>query len=203
MKATHSEGVAVANQERDVTLYDQVTAIPNGDRLKLCLQCGTCGGSCPSGPDMDHTPRDIFAMIMAGKRDEVLKSNTFWYCVSCYYCTVRCPQQIPITALMYQLKHIAAGDKKYTTDATAFSRAFINMVENFGRGFELGLATQFYVMNKPLSALGMMPMAFGMLTRGRMALLPTRIQDLNGLKAILRKAKQIARERDAEAGVRA
>jgi hypothetical protein len=49
----------------------------------------------------------------------------------------------------------------------------------------------------------MMPMALGMLTRGRMALLPTRIKDLHGLKAILRKAKQIARQRDREAGVRA
>jgi heterodisulfide reductase subunit C2 len=187
----------------ETTLYDQVAAITGGERLKLCLQCGTCGGSCPSGPDMEHTPREIFAMLMAGQRDEVLRSNTYWYCVSCYYCTVRCPQQIPITAIMYQLKHIAAGEKKYTTDFTAFSRAFINMVENFGRGFELGLATQCYMMNRPLAAVGMMPMALGMLTRGRMALLPTRIKDLNGLKAVLRKAKQIARQRDQEAGVRA
>jgi heterodisulfide reductase subunit C len=195
--------LAVTREKSESTLYDQVVAIPGGERLKLCLQCGTCGGSCPSGPDMDHTPREIFALIMAGKREEVLKSNTFWFCVSCYYCTVRCPQQIPITAIMYQLKHIAAGDKKYTADATAFSQAFINMVENFGRGFELGLATQFYVMNHPLSALGMTPIALGMLARGRMALLPTRIKDLNGLRAILHKAKQIARQRDIEAGVRA
>jgi len=193
----------VANEQHEVTLYDQVAAIPGGERLKSCLQCGTCGGSCPSGPDMDHTPRDIFAMILAGKREEVLKSNTFWYCVSCYYCTVRCPQQIPITAIMYQLKHIAAGNKAYSAEATAFSQTFINMVENFGRGFELGLATQFYLLNRPLAAVGMMPMALGMLTRGRMALLPTRIKDLNGLRAILRKAKQIARQRDLEAGVRA
>ena len=195
--------MTVKREKIETTLYDQVAAIVGGERLKLCLQCGTCGGSCPSGPDMEHTPREIFAMIMAGQRDEVLRSNTYWYCVSCYYCTVRCPQQIPITAIMYQLKHIAAGEKKYATDFTAFSQTFINMVENFGRGFELGLATQFYLMNRPLAAVGMMPMAVGMLTRGRMALLPTRIKDLNGLKAVLRKAKQIARQRDREAGVRA
>ena len=189
--------------EKKITFYDHVAAIPGGERLKLCLQCGTCGGSCPSGPDMDHTPREIFAMIMAGKRDSVLRSNTFWFCVSCYYCTVRCPQQIPITAIMYQLKHIAASDKRYTTDATAFSQTFIGMVETFGRGFELGLATQYYLMNRPLSMLGMTPMALGLLTRGRMALLPTRIKDLDGLKAILRKAKEIARQRDLEAGVEA
>jgi hypothetical protein len=36
-----------------------------------------------------------------------------------------------------------------------------------------------------------------------MALLPTRIKDLDGLRAILRKAKEIARRRDLEAGVKA
>jgi heterodisulfide reductase subunit C len=193
----------VTHENGETTLYDQVAAIPGGERIKLCLQCGTCGGSCPSGPDMDHTPREILALILAGQREQVLHSNTFWFCLSCYYCTVRCPQQIPITAIMYQLKHIAAGDKKYTADATAFSRTFINMVENFGRGFELGLATQYYLTNRPLSALGMTPIALGMLARGRMALLPTRIKDLNGLRAILRKAKEISRKRDAEAGVTA
>jgi heterodisulfide reductase subunit C len=193
----------MTREKESVTFYDQVAAIPGGERLKLCLQCGTCGGSCPSGPDMDYTPREILAMIMAGKRDEVLSSNTFWFCLSCYYCTVRCPQKIPITNIMYRLKHLAAGDKRYTTDATAFSRTFIAMVEHFGRGFELGLATQFYLTNRPLSTIGMTPIALGMLTRGRMALLPTRIKDLDGLRAILRKAKEIARQRDLEAGVKA
>src|SRR5512142_1494324 len=88
-------GMHKASPEGPKNFLDEVIArTPGGERLRLCLQCGTCGGSCPSGPDMDHTPRDIFAMIVAGKRDEVLKSNTFWYCVPCYYCTVRCPQHI-------------------------------------------------------------------------------------------------------------
>jgi heterodisulfide reductase subunit C len=152
---------------------------------------------------MDYTPREIFAKIMAGQREEVLKSNTFWFCVSCYYCTVRCPQQIPITNIMYRLKHMAGMHKEYSREATAFSKTFIGMVEMFGRGFELGLATQYYMLNKPLAAFGMTPMALGLFRRGRMAVLPTRIKDLDGLKAILRKAKEIARERDAETGVEA
>src|SRR4030042_73962 len=73
----------------------------------LGLQCGPCGGSCPSGADMDHTPRALFAMINSGMREEVLRSNTPWYCVSCYYCTSRCPKEIPITEIMYTLKRLA------------------------------------------------------------------------------------------------
>lgn len=183
------------------SFYDQVVAIPNGDRLKTCLQCGTCGGSCPSGPDMDYTPREIFALIMANKEEEVLKSNTFWYCVSCYYCTVRCPQEIPITEIMYRLKYLARS-KNHSSVATAFSKTFISMVENFGRSFELGLAAQYYITNRPLAMLGMTPMALGLLTHNRMAIIPTRIKDLNGMKAILRKAKEIARQRDEETGVK-
>ena len=182
------------------TFYEQIAAIPGGDRIQTCLQCGTCGGSCPSGPDMDHTPREIFAMIMAGKREEVLKSNTFWYCLSCYACTVRCPQEIPITDVMYRLKYLANKDRR-TTNASAFSKTFIQMIELFGRGYELGLAAQYYLTRRPLAALEMAPMAIGLTVRGRMALLPTRIKNQEGLRAILQKAKEIARQHDRQAGV--
>ncbi len=189
-------------EDKEITFYDQVAAAPGADRLKLCLQCGTCGGSCPSGPDMDHTPREIFAMIMAGERDKVLRSNTFWYCVSCYYCTVRCPQQIPITDIMYRLKHLAIEAKLYTADAKDWSESFIGQVESYGRSYELGLATQYYLTHKPLSRLSLGTTALGMFARGRMALRPKRIKGVMYLRAILRKAKAIAEERDEALGVR-
>jgi len=40
-------------------------AIPGSSRLASCIQCGTCGGSCPSSADMDHTPRQLFALVRA------------------------------------------------------------------------------------------------------------------------------------------
>jgi heterodisulfide reductase subunit C len=186
---------------QETSFYDQVAAAPGGERLKLCLQCGTCGGSCPSGPDMDYTPREIFALVLAGRRQEVLQSTTFWFCVSCYYCTIRCPQQIPITDLMYRLKHLAIAAGQYTTEAKDWSQTFVGQVETFGRSFELGVATQYYLTHRPLGMVAMMPMALGLLTRGRMPLLPKRINGLPQLRAILRKAKEIAQQRDRETGV--
>ena len=50
---------------------------------------------------MQYTPRTLFAMINAGQREKVLAANTMWVCVSCYFCTTRCPQSIPITDIMY------------------------------------------------------------------------------------------------------
>ena len=89
---------------------------PGDSRLEMCIQCGSCGGSCPSGKDMDYSPRKIFAMLRAGIVDEVLEANTPWYCVSCYKCYVRCPQDIKITDIMYTLKTIAILTGKYTVN---------------------------------------------------------------------------------------
>lgn len=185
---------------RAPTFMNEVEAATPGDsRLQLCLQCGTCGGSCPSGPDMDHTPRALFAMIGAGMKKEVLSSNTPWYCVSCYYCTVRCPQQIRITDLMYSLKRMAIKEGLYQESsapaASDFSGTFIDFVEGYGRSFEVGLATRYYLRHNPLGMVKMAAsMGIGMFLKGRMDLTPTRIKDIKGLKAILNKAKELGGE---------
>lgn len=173
-------------------LHEVISATPGGELLKSCLQCGTCGGSCPSGPDMDHTPREIFAMINAGMREEVLRSNTPWYCVSCYYCMVRCPKEIPITDLMYTLKRMAVRAKLYdSSDAPDFSESFIGYVENYGRSFELGLATRYHLTHQPLKKVGLGSFAVEMLAKDRLSLRPEKIRGIEQLRAILSKAKQL------------
>lgn len=168
---------------------------PTDPHLERCIQCGTCGGSCPSGPDMDHSPRALFAMIFADMEKEVLRSNTPWYCVSCYYCMVRCPQEIKITDCMYTLKRLSirAGlyEQSSAKHAPGFSQTFVDYVENYGRSFELGLATRYHLTHHPLGMMKMAPMGLGMLTKGRMSLTPKSIKGLDGLKAILKKAKEL------------
>ncbi len=178
------------------SFLDQVIACTPGEaRLKICIQCGTCGGSCPSGPDMDHTPRALFALIMAGQKDQALISNTPWYCVSCYYCMVRCPQDIHITDLMYTLKRFAIKEGHFrlssASDAPCFSQTFMDYVENHGRSFELGLATRYHLSHHPLSMARMAPMGLGMMRKGRMDLTPKTIKGIEGLKAMLGKAKEL------------
>ena len=98
----------------DLGLLHEVASRTAGvSRLEMCIQCGTCGGSCPSAEAMDHTPRMLFAMLRAGMREDALKSNTPWICVSCYHCVVRCPQEIHITDVMYALKSMAIEAKLY------------------------------------------------------------------------------------------
>jgi len=176
------------------TFLDEViAATPHGERLKECIQCGTCGGSCPNGPEMESTPRRIFAMIRVGMRDEVLSLNTMWKCVSCYFCTSRCPQEIPITDIMYTLKRMSVlEDTVSDRDAPALAKTFAGNIERYGRSFELGLASRFYLIHKPAtSLLRMGPLGMRLFKKGRMSLRPDRIQNLDELQAIILKAREL------------
>lgn len=177
-------------------LEDIDQSVPSGDSgIYNCIQCGTCGGTCPSGPDMEYTPRGLFALIAAGKREEVLKSNTFWYCLSCYQCIVRCPQDVKITDIMYALKRRAIREGFYTEsnakEAPGFSGTFMDYVENYGRSFEFGLATRHNLRYRPLDVMKIAPLGLGMWRKGRMNLKPIKIKNLKQLKAILIKAREL------------
>lgn len=177
----------------DLSLLHEVSMKTAGiSRLEMCIQCGSCGGSCPSEMDMDHTPRTLFAMLRAGMRDEVLQSNTPWICVSCYHCVVRCPQNVHITDVMYTLKAMAIREKKYR-DATApdFAETFVEMVEKYGRSYEFGLATRHYLKHAPMRMVSMAAMGLGMLKKGRISMKPRTIKGMEQLTAILNKAKEM------------
>jgi heterodisulfide reductase subunit C len=180
---------------REGDFLREIIAATEGDsRLGCCIQCGTCGGSCPSAADMDHTPRMLFAMIRAGLRDEVLRSSTPWMCVSCYFCAVRCPQEVHIPDVMYAVKAIATRDG-VMPDSTApdFSRTFVANIHRYGRSFEVGLAAKHYLRHYPLRLPGMAPMGIAMVTKGRMGFTPHRIRGVAGLRAILARAEELER----------
>jgi len=186
-------------KHEDLSLLKEVAIRTPGDsHLEMCIQCGTCGGSCPSASAMDHTPRAIFAMLRAGMREDVMKSNTPWMCVSCYYCTVRCPQDIHITDVMYTLKNMSLEAKQYSNKtAPDFSKTFISMVERYGRSFEIGLAGIHSATHVRLATRlpKMVPMALGMLTKkGMSPFPPKRIKGMDQLKKILKRAKELESE---------
>lgn len=188
-----SHAYASTDPNPNLRFLEEVSARTAGvARLEMCIQCGTCGGSCPSAADMDHTPRMLFALIRAGMRKEALSSNTPWLCVSCYHCVVRCPQDVHIADVMYTLKSMAISENFYQ-DSTApdFSLTFVDMVEKYGRSFEFGLATRHYLKHFPMRLPAMAPMGLGMLSKHRMDVAPTRIKQMDQLTAILSKAKEL------------
>ena len=191
MVEQHDSPAAVSNP--NVRFLEEVSAATAGvSRLEMCIQCGTCGGSCPPAADMDHTPRMLFAMIRAGMRDEALRSNTPWICVSCYHCVVRCPQGVHIADVMYTLKSMAIRARLYKeSTAPDFSQTFVDMVENYGRSYEFGLATRHYLKHYPLRLPSMAPMGFGLLSKKRLVMKPRMIEGIEQLKLILDCAKEM------------
>jgi heterodisulfide reductase subunit C len=191
-----ADRVPVPAESADHAFLAEVMAATAGrSRLQMCVQCGTCGGSCPSAADMDHTPRQLFAMVRAGLRDRALASNTPWMCVSCNFCAVRCLQEVHIPDVMYALKSIAAREGRSPSSAAPdFSHTFIGNVRRYGRSYEVGLVARHYLRHFPLRIPGMAPAGMGMLASGRMDLRPQRIEDVEGLRAILDSAEEMERQ---------
>lgn len=63
--------------------------------LKVCINCGTCTAICAAASFYNYDPR-IIADTVQSKDDEqieqLLKSDTIWYCGECMSCKTRCPR---------------------------------------------------------------------------------------------------------------
>jgi len=173
-------------------------AIPGGEKIKTCIQCGTCSASCPTSYAMDYTPRQILAFLRAGMLDKVLRSSTPWLCASCYTCTVRCPSGIKFTDVMYELKRLCVRHGIYPKGQTSpvMSQSFMDVVDRYGRNQEQKLLTAFTLKTNPLGGLRMLPLGIKLLLRGR---LPLGAKAIGGLED-LRKMVEVA---EAEAARRA
>ena len=158
-----------------------------GSGLGTCIQCGTCSGTCPAASYMDYTPRRLIAMINAGYKDEVLASNTFWCCASCYHCTVRCPSCIDIAEAMYALKRYSMwkGQYKEGLIGPVFSQAFVKTIIRSGRSYEPLLAPTYifsYGVNKFFQEAFN---ATNLMLKGRLPLLPPRIKRLENFRRMI------------------
>jgi quinone-modifying oxidoreductase, subunit QmoC len=182
-------------QPMDPKFLDEIYGIPGGEKIKDCIQCGTCSGSCPVSWAMEETPRQIFAMVRAGMRDAVLDSLTIWTCASCYQCAERCPQEIKITDIMYALKRLAIREnRRRSRRANALSRAFVGIVNRHGRNRETELMARFILMTNPMGALGAAPIGISLLSRGRLPLGGSKVRDLEGFRKIVAKAQELGGE---------
>jgi heterodisulfide reductase subunit C/quinone-modifying oxidoreductase subunit QmoC len=93
---------------------------------------------------------------------------------------------------MYTLKGMAIRAKLYKdSSAPDFSQTFVDMVEKYGRSFELGLATRYYLKHQVTRLPGAGTMGLGMLTKKRMSIQPKQIKGINQLHAILERAKEV------------
>ena len=175
------------------SFIDEVCSIPGGEAIRSCIQCGMCTGSCPTARRWDYPPRQAIAMVRAGLRDELLSSNSMWFCVSCYTCTVRCPRDIKPADIMHVLEVLATRNQLSTKQnrTPVMYECFVDSAKGNGRVYELGIMLKLFLKTNPFAALKLAPMGLGMLLHRRMPLTPSRIKGIAELKAIMDKAKAL------------
>jgi len=202
--------VAMIEKYRNSFLHEVEANVEEGEWVKMCMQCGVCSGSCPLGPHWEHPPQEIFMMIRAGKRQEVLESSSMWMCTSCYSCIVRCPRELPITHIMHGLAHYAQrlGLAPKEQPTRKFANLFWDNISKRGRVNELKLGLSLYFMNGVSegikTALKMKDVGLGLVKTKRMNPMEMVgghvVKDVKGFQAMLKKAKELEDARIAKHG---
>ena len=78
----------------------------SGQNFNVCMQCGTCSGSCPMNETMTVNPRQLMHLASLGMLDDVTGANTVWLCASCHQCMVRCPRGIDLPKVMEAIRQL-------------------------------------------------------------------------------------------------
>lgn len=63
--------------------------------LKACMNCGVCTAVCPAAEFYKYNPKNIVNIVQRKDEEELeqlLKSDTIWYCGECMSCVTRCPR---------------------------------------------------------------------------------------------------------------
>ena len=175
--------------------------VEDGHMVKMCMQCGVCAGSCPLGPHWEHSPQKIFMMIRAGKREEVLTSDSMWMCTSCYNCIVRCPRQLPITHIMHGLAHYAnkLGMVPKGQPTQEIAKIFWSNLVKTGRVNELKFSLSMYFKDGFVqgikNALAMQSIGLGLVKAGRLNPMELfgghKCKDSDAIKRMMAKAREI------------
>ncbi|MFW9982790.1 MAG: CoB--CoM heterodisulfide reductase subunit C [Candidatus Thorarchaeota archaeon] len=96
----------IDNEDIDSDFADKIVEA-GADRLRTCIQCGTCSSVCPSGRRTAFRTREVIRKALLGLKDEVLASPDLWLCSTCYTCLERCPRQIKVTDAIIIMRNMA------------------------------------------------------------------------------------------------
>lgn len=166
-----------------------------GENLEYCFNCTGCACGCPVAEvDPTFNPRKIIRMGILGMKDELLASESFWKCVSCYTCFARCPQDVRITEVLYALKNMAVreaekGNIKIKTTKPVFDKMFIDSIKANGRVSEATVFAGYTFKTKGIQGLlDYFNMGFEMFKKGKIMLMGEKIKGSKKVKHIFEKA---------------
>jgi heterodisulfide reductase subunit C len=113
------EALTVPGETRDLGVLDM--ALQQG-YFRYCFQCQTCTNVCPVVPCFEHPgkslgllPHQIMYSLELGLVKQAVAAAMTWDCATCYQCQENCPQGVPVTDLLYELRSQGfwlSGDRK-------------------------------------------------------------------------------------------
>lgn len=209
-KAAAAPASPAYNQAFAKEVYEKVDS---GAEIKVCMQCGVCASTCPLREKMKYSPRKLWTLIRAGRRQEVLTSPDIMLCTSCYTCKVRCPRNIPVIDVMHGLAHYALENGIVPREETTkFGQAFWDSIYETGRvdeavvpikyclkdGLVAGLKKSFSMLDIGMAMLKTKRLTPKMFIPPNIVIPPShKIKGLKQLQAMLDKAKAMGARKEA------
>ncbi len=131
---------------------------------------------------MDILPSQVIRMAQLGRGEELLRSETIWVCVSCYTCSIRCPNDIHIAHVMDALRELALkqGVPPKRERVVLFHQLFLASIREYGRVYEAKLLAKYEA--KAGELLKNVPLGLAMFLKGKIALLPHKVDGIKGVE---------------------
>lgn len=78
--------------------------------MNACMNCGVCTAICAAAEFYKYDPREICNMVQQEDEEtleELLKSDTIWYCGECMSCKMRCPRGNTVGMIIMALRTLS------------------------------------------------------------------------------------------------
>lgn len=159
----------------------------SGENILACYQCHKCASGCPVADKTDYTNDKLIRLIQLGDEETALKAKHLFTCLSCYTCSIRCPNDINGARLVEALKQIAhkKGIPPAKPDVKEFHNIFLNSVRRFGRVNEAELIGVFSM--KTGFDWGIMLKSPAMFFKGRLHLWGGKVKGLKVVRKLMDK----------------
>ena len=133
------------------SLEDEIAALPGGENIHRCWQCGSCTNSCTvHAINPDFNPRFWIYLIRMGMESELLRDkDIIWQCVSCNKCTYACPRDVVPEGVMKATAHWL--ELKGHTDKSPsmhFDEVFTEQIVKTGKIEESRTIRRFFARTK-------------------------------------------------------
>ena len=159
----------------------------SGQKLRNCYQCQKCSAGCPVADAADYTVNQVIRLVQMNQANKVLQSSMIWLCTACETCGTRCPNDIDMAPVMDVLKQLALqgeGIEIKEENISTFHSVFLKNIKSYGRLHEVGMMGALRLKTGGLFS--DLDIAFDLMKKGKLKMLPGRIRGRKGVKRTLK-----------------